>query len=463
MKSVLLVLSLAANLAFAALFVSRPASLPPVFRDVFSRPTAPAVAPSASIAPAVVAATNRSGSPVWPALDTDDLHVLVARMKAAGFPIHAIRAVVQAKVSARYDARLRELTQGDADAPYWQSKLSPGMDPKRLAEYYRLSRERASLVKELLGDYAHRDDGGLTTAEAQRYGTLPRAKIDALSRIEADYTDLEREVRAAMNNIVLPEDREKLALLQREKRADLAALLTPEELADYDMRTSTVTDALRPVMGLFKPTEAEFRTIFAIEEAYRDRISPSSLATMTPNERRQLLQNRAAAQSEMDAQLAAALGEQRYADFTRASDRDYQQIARLAAQQNLAPEAATQALDLRNRVLQESVRLFDDASLDYTQKLAAYKALAQNARAQLVATLGPTAGNAYVRTSDRWLNSIERGAAVTLSATGGTSVRSLPSPGTPRPTGASGPTLIGNGTVIYPEGGATVIRTNPGN
>jgi hypothetical protein len=184
---------------------------------------------------------------------------------------------------------------------------------------------------------------------------------------------------------------------------------------------------------------------------------------MTPNERRQFTQNRAAAQSEMDAQLAAALGEQRYADFTRASDRDYQQIARLAAQQNLAPEAATQALDLRNRVLQESVRLFDDASLDYTQKLAAYKALAQNARAQLVATLGPTAGNAYVRASDRWLNSIERGAAVTLSATGGTSVRSLPLPGTPRPTGAPGPTLIGNGTVIYPDGGATVIRTNPGN
>jgi hypothetical protein len=463
MRSVLLVLSLGANLAFAVLFVSRPASVPPAFREFFLRHAKDPASVSASTVPAAGSAKNSGGSPLWSTLDTGDLRALVDRLKAAGFPIHAIRAIVQSLVAERYDARLRELSQPDLDAPFWKPSPLPGMDPKRLAEYLRLNRERAALLKELLGNFVYRDDGGLTTAEARRYGTLPPAKIDALARIEADYTDLEREVRVAMNNIVLPEDREKLALLEREKRADLAVLLTPEELAEYDMRSSPITARLRPAMGLFNPTEAEFRTIFAIEQAYNDRVSPTSLATMTPEDRRQFAQNRAAAQYEMEHRLAAALGEQRYADFTRASDRDFQQITQLAAQQNLPPEAAAQAFDLRNRVLQESARIYGDDTMDHAQKLAAFQSLAQNARAQFVATLGPAAGGAYVRMADRWLASIERGAAVTITPSGGTSTRTLPPPNTAPGRGSPGPTLIGNGTVVSPDGGSILIRTSPGN
>src|SRR5260221_6737104 len=63
-------------------------------------------------------------------------------------------------------------------------------------------------------------------------------------------------------------------LFRSERRADIAAMLTPEELADYDLRTSRITGRLRPAMTLLDAGEDEFRRIY---QAWRSEEHTSEL------------------------------------------------------------------------------------------------------------------------------------------------------------------------------------------
>jgi RNA polymerase sigma factor (sigma-70 family) len=341
-------------------------------------------------------------------LATNDLAVLIARLRAAGFPNNAIRAVIEQKLKERYpDSSI------DPDAPFWKP-MDHAETARRENENLRLLAERSRIMRELLGSLSDHDEGEITPEQRRRYGALAPAKIQQLERLNADYAEMETGLLAAMNNTTLPEDREKFALLAREKRADLAALLSPAELGDYDMRNSPTTERLRPTLALFKATEDEFRVIFKIQESFVDRLEPrtGNIAAMTSEERNTLF-NRAQpeAQAHLKARLQDALGAERYADFSRANNRDYQQLVSLTERENLPREAADQVYRFRDEASAESTRISGDATLTPEQKTAALQFLAENTRARLLATLGQTAGPSYSKTAD-WLVNIERDAVL---------------------------------------------------
>ena len=73
---------------------------------------------------------------------------------------------------------------------------------------------------------------------------------------------------------------------------------------------------------------------------------------------------------------------------------DFQQLKGLVAREKLPTETSVRAYNVRDSVVQESNRIFDDAALDVEQKRAAFQALAQATRAQFITTLGPVAGPA---------------------------------------------------------------------
>jgi len=79
--------------------------------------------------------------------------------------------------------------------------------------------------------------------------------------------------------------------------------------------------------------------------------------------------------------------------------------------------AAVQAYDLRNGVAEQSQQIYADRNLTTDQKRAALQTLANNTKAQIVSTLGPTVGESYLRTA-RWLTSVENGGSVTFGPDG---------------------------------------------
>lgn len=414
-SSTVLASSLVLNLVIVGVFILRPALAPAAVREALGRvdqPSATAAGSGAMTgARGATARTARTGSQgeLWTRLATDDLNVLVARLRAAGFPPTIIRSIIQAEINRRYQERQRTLIEGSADVPYWRaSSLNPGLNSARYEEYLRLQRERSNLQRELFKDPFFATEE-VSAAQRRQYGDLPRAKIETLTRIEADYEEMIAMVRSGANGILLSEDKANLALLAREKRADLAAVLSPAELADYEVRSSPITRLVGSRLGEFRATEAEFRAIFDGQKDINDRfpyLSGGGMIGASMAERR-------AAEQQVNVRLREQFGPERFADFLRETADDYQQLRRIAQQQNIPVETARRAHHLRDAVAEESTRIYNDGALSPEQKRTALAALAQDTRAQMINVLGPTAGPAYVKIIEpRWLSRVESGSAV---------------------------------------------------
>lgn len=412
--------SLALNVACFAVFALRPAISPGPVRDFFVRNfqrSAEVPPPAAKpVTPKPVARQQ-----LWPALDAgEDLPTLVGRLRAAGFPPEIIRAMVLAEISARYDAKMRAMFEPDPNTPFWKlttNFFSSG--DKRMEQYSAMQRERAKLQRELFADpFFSTDD--VTAAQRRQFGNLSKQKIDVLQRIEDDYAEMTSAIRSATNGILLAEDREKMALLQREKLVDLASVLSPQELADYQMRSSPVANMLVRQLGGFNASEAEFRAIFQAQNAFSERVASTS-PSLAGN-----YEDRRAAQQQLNDQLKASLGDTRFADYLRETDRNYQQLLRLAERENIPKETALRAYNVRDNVAVESHRIADDGTLTLEQKRFALQALADRTRNELLGILGPAAGPTYVKVVDQqWLSMVQRGNAVSFTGNTGSMTMSM--------------------------------------
>jgi hypothetical protein len=404
----ILVSSTLLNVAVIAVVIARPTLAPAAWREAFhwgGRATETAPAARAQPRPEARRA-------LWSLLGTPDLPTLVARLKAAGFPAAVIREIVRAEVEARFGAKMRAFFEPDPNTPFWRRPSNTfSAAPGKYEEYQTLLRERARLLRAVLGDPFFAETGG-EAAQRRKFGDLPQQKIDLLQRIEDDYAEMNSAVRGGTNGVVFPEDKAKLALLAKEKRADLEQILTPAEMADYEMRSSPITRVLSRELGEFHANEAEYRAIFAMHQAMNDKypyVQGSSPGMGSS------YQERRDTQKQLETQLRTALGDARFNDYLRETTSEYQQVRSLALRENLPVSVATQAFDLRNTVAAESQRIAANPALDADQKRAALATLAQTTRTQTLALLGPNAGPAYVKTIDSaWLNIVAGGAAVTF-------------------------------------------------
>ncbi len=442
-----LAVSLAGNVSLVALFVNRPALAPPAFRDLFTNQAKRAAqaaeqshALRASEAARAKAAATRAAAErakIWPALASDDLATLVARLRAAGFSAVAIRGVVNTRLDAWFRTRMKELAGDPADTPFWKPDGPGFMSNAKLFEAQsQVYRERAAKLRTLLGDdFFATGYGNATATQRAQFGDIPRAKIDLVQRIADDYAEMTQQVTAAARGMMLPEDHAKLALLEREKRADLAAVLSPAELEDYLMRSSPITSRLRSAMSFMDASEAEFRAIYQIQLPYANVLYPTSSGGITYFSS-DLSRQRTEAQTKIAEQAKAALGDARYAEFARASSSEFQQLTRLAQRENLPAAAAVRAYDARDAAARESMRIIEDRTLNTDQKRAALQFLAQTTTTQIVGALGANAGNAYAKSAS-WLTRIANGSAVSFGPDGlSMRTHSLPPPGFVPPAAA---------------------------
>jgi hypothetical protein len=427
------------NIGMLGAFALRPTLAPPAVRDWFrggqTRPSEAELQRTVAAERAVAAAAHAPaaeapGAQLWNALDSDDLPTLIARLRAAGFSRGVILAMLSAKLEAKFADRMRALTGDPENTPFWKPDPTNGpMNTKYWEEYSQIYRDRTRMLRELLGPDSLAWAGADPAAVQKRqFGSIPKEKTELVQRIADDYAEMSSQIRASTQGIMLPEDREKLALLEREKRADLAAILTPGELEEYEMRTSTVTSRLRTALTLMDATEAEFRAIFQAQQALTDRLNPQGMTVITSA----MMDDRREAQRQVNEQLKAVLSPARYAEYVRASSSEYQNLYRIGQRDNIPAETVLRAYGLRDTIAGESVRIGDDPALTLEQKRTALQTLAQKARTQILGTLGPSAGEAYAQ-SARWLTSIERGSVVTFGPDSMPITRNVSTPPTPKP------------------------------
>ena len=204
-------------------------------------------------------------------------------LRALGLPPSAIRALIRAEVDKRYRAREDALYIDPASVPYWNVKFNYGsyrpIDNLKLLD---LRREKEAELKRLLGDNYRSGD----TNDDFRTAFLPPEKAEQLRLLNEDYQAMTNDSSANTANSFmsrLPEDVEKSKFLAKQRREDLAALLTPAELAEYDLRTSTTANQLRNQFASFDATEEEFKTLYTLRKEFDEQFNQITPGTVRIN------------------------------------------------------------------------------------------------------------------------------------------------------------------------------------
>ncbi len=407
----LLAISLLINAALAAVLVAGAFTSKP---NVDTETAAAAAARTAAAAKA--ASTNVD---VWSTIKSDDLPGLVAHLRAAGFPARLVRAILAAQIRDQFAARRKAIEGNSADGAFWKNAT---IDPKQQLALRELSREQQKMLRDLLGPDADSDDSIGSAYRDRGLTGLPAAKVSQVRQILQDFDEQRQDLYAtiAMGGMVTfgSTEQAKMRAIEQAQHAELAKVLTPAELENYDLMTSNIAQSLRYQLSAFNPTEDEFRALFKIQQDSQDKMAPV-MGMMTPDEMRA----RQDAQKQLNAQVELALGNERYADYQRATDYNYRQTTLLVARLELPADTANQLYAIQKDYQQRRMDLQASTSPeDRAQQLAA---LQQEAIAKVTPILGSDkAVEAYKQYGGNWIKSmvprgpVRPGAATQTISTG---------------------------------------------
>ena len=336
-------------------------------------------------------------SKAWGNLQTADLKVLSERLRAAGFPTSLIRAIVAAQISERFSAQRKALLANQPEEPFWQ-RNNYSFDPKLMSAIRELNKQQSAEVKSLLGPDSTGDDERKNWYRRQ-FGDLPPDKLEQIQAIYSDYNDLRNEIYSKANGVMLPEDREKLALLEKEQRTDLAAAMTPEELENYEMRSSSTANTLRSQLSTFKPTEQEFRALFKALRTAEDQYGSLSTGMVSGDQMTKIRES-------VLASVGTQLAPDRLADLQLATDPKYQMTNRLVARLGLPANTSIEVGNIQQDIQQKAMALRRDTTLDAQSRTAQLNALSQEAVTKLSTTLTPRGYEAYKQYGGYWLQNL---------------------------------------------------------
>lgn len=380
-----LALSLAGNF-IGAYFLLRPA-IAPAPTAGGAAPEPGAAAPSAPLSP-LDRAREDIDSRAWANLAPGaDLPGFVARLRAAGFPPRVVRTLVQQLVNERIPADPAEKEA----RPYWVAEDLAAAHERRQKSH----RERQALLESLLGPEARPGATLDATTRERRFGHLSGDKVDALLKLERDYGEVESLLVADRPARALtPEESKRFqqerALVEREKLADLARILTPAELEQYELRNSGVARNLSRQLRGVELSEQEYAALYRLQKTFETQY-PQGLS-LGPDAYHQ----RMTAQLNLQQQFRGVLDEARFIAYLNATDYGYTQAREFTRTYPALTPAATYDFYRLQLQMQGAFRdVSQNQALSGAQRAERVRTIASEYEPRLAAVLGPEALAAY--------------------------------------------------------------------
>jgi len=261
------------------------------------------------------------------------------------------------------------------------------------------------LLKELLGV----DVAGEAAAGAEGLGAmsemlsfLPPEKQSRVMELEQQYAA--KLAKSMQGGLPDGEDLAAIGRIQKEKLAELAKVLTPTELEDYELRTSQTAMMMRFQLDGSDATEREFRDVFRLQKKSDEENGPFALDTADSGS----VQQREAAQQQLNEQIKQLLGESRYREYERAQDWAYKSALKVAERQGLGVEAAPQVWDFKQAAEAQAGQVRDNAALSDEQRKLTLRAIQTEAQRAVAGALGAPGFTAYQKQmGGNWLRGLD--------------------------------------------------------
>lgn len=343
---------------------------------------------------------------LWRQLEARDFKTYISNLRSVDCPEETIRDIITAEVNKIYAKRIRAVRQASqSEHPYWETTRNP-WNPKKYYEQQKqihaIEKEKSALLIELLGVDPNEElkETQYVDYWERSYQFLPEEKRDAVAEIQMKYQQQEQDIYGG-GGMIDDEDQKKIRELYKQRLTELATILTPDELSEYDIRASHVASQLRYDLESFNPSEDEFRKIYAIRNARHE-----DLAGYYDQEDKVARDRREKAMKETDEQIKALLGEERFALYKRSPDWNYRQLVRIAERQELPRENVDKVYDMKKEVEDSAAKIRSNSELTQAQKTEALKNLRADTEKGITDSLGEKGWKRYKESQGWWLNNI---------------------------------------------------------
>jgi len=310
----------------------------------------------------------------WKSVANRDLKQQIQKLRTVECPEETIQDIILAEIDRIYQAREASLGLKRDGVKPWE-----GMGVDRVADFDRAARlrqlrvEKRNLIFDLLGidvpgDIPSLVGSNFNAAWEQALALLPIEKRGPVRAIQDRFWEQTESLRKRLDNLLLPEDADEYRRLRSERAESLKKVLTPNELEDVEMRTSTTGNSLRTQLSAFEPSESEFREIFRIKrDLHESTYVPGQLVGENDSNRAEAT---SLAASRAEERLRETLGESRYADYQRSQDSEFQQVSRMARDAGLSREAAISAYEAQRNIQERIQREMQNPELTSQQRRA---------------------------------------------------------------------------------------------
>ncbi len=234
---------------------------------------------------------------------------------------------------------------------------------------------------------------GLSAEEkAARIEKIKRDYDEIRTKASTDYSAAGASFPGGLNAFL-----RQLALLEREKRADFAAVLSPQELEELEMHETTAGQTVERLLGPTHASVEQRRTVFRLQRDFEDRFAMTY--DLTP---RALLE-RESARQQVQEQIHAVLGDDLFASWLYGEGEDFALCVAFAARHNLPSTAPLDLRRVKNEFTVQRLAINATIGMSDEQRRAAVNSLGQQTEAKVMAIVGQTALQAGRKDILGWL------------------------------------------------------------
>ena len=361
----------------------------------------------------LAALANRPAN--WAALESTNYVTYINNLRAFGTPEETIRDIILTDIAKTYSRRKAEARAQGGGYRWWQTSETGEMDDEADAELSarldEIDTEQQALAQELLGvdfDVEMAKYWGGDDYESRAYGFLADEKRTRVSELQEHFDELERQIYDGSKGFLLDKDQEALRQLQKQREAELAQVLTPEELEEFHLRNSPTAATLRAQLHGFSPTQEEFRRIFRLQKTFDERFN-SGFDLSDPAQAEAQVAAQDQAQQALNAEIRKTIGTQRFAEYERAQDADYRALMQFTERFETSPTLAARVYDMKTEAERLKLRLESDTNLTPDQRAQALGAIAQETERSVVQLMGGQNSElwrAYQKTGSQWIQGL---------------------------------------------------------
>jgi len=408
-------LSLALNVALAAaIFLSAQKTPAP-------HQAATASQPVINTSPQPGLATNNpapAGLPfLWSQIASEDLNTYRDNLLAIGCPKITMREIIRAVINERFGLRRRGILASFQER-YWDLVLHRELARRQWlprTEWGQalesLKAERLQLITDVLGREALITEAERRARRAeleQQRSWLSPEKRGQLIELEAQHqqqlVDWAETLGSRLNGMPTQEDEDRLLKWQQAFDEAEKKLLTPDELAELQLRESDVADWAGNLPG-FNPTEDEWRSLTGLRSQYEEAQRQLANPDLT-DEERTARQNEV--QANFDNAVKEALSPDQFAQYQLANNDQYQALHNVTQRYGLPDSAATESLGVQQTAQAQAAQVRADASLSPEARQAALNAIQQETEQAMSQILGPKVLSTYKEYGGDWVTGLSQ-------------------------------------------------------